>query len=89
MTDVCVIVTVLAIFTDLHVDVDLYALVFGESVLNDAVAIILVRCLSLSLSLRYIRLHILFSGGFSLELDVLQHPQFCVHNTLAIGKLYQ
>ena len=41
----CVPVTVLAIFTDLHVDVDLYALVFGESVLNDAVAIILVRSL--------------------------------------------
>jgi len=40
---VCVVVTVLAIFNDLHVDVDLYALVFGESVLNDAVAIILVR----------------------------------------------
>jgi len=39
----CVVVTVLAIFTDLHVDVDLYALVFGESILNDAVAIILVR----------------------------------------------
>lgn len=41
---VCVlIVTVLAIFNDLNVDVDLYALVFGESVLNDAIAIILVR----------------------------------------------
>lgn len=34
-------VTVLAIFHDLHVDVDLYALVFGESVMNDAVAIVL------------------------------------------------
>ncbi|KAK7483865.1 hypothetical protein BaRGS_00024882 [Batillaria attramentaria] len=34
-------VTVLALFSDLHVDVDLYALVFGESVLNDAVAIVL------------------------------------------------
>jgi NhaP-type Na+/H+ or K+/H+ antiporter len=34
-------VTVLAIFNDLNVDVDLYALVFGESVLNDAVAIVL------------------------------------------------
>ncbi|KAK2882113.1 hypothetical protein Q8A73_022623 [Channa argus] len=34
-------VTVLAIFHELKVDVDLYALLFGESVLNDAVAIIL------------------------------------------------
>ncbi|KAJ3598839.1 hypothetical protein NHX12_032803 [Muraenolepis orangiensis] len=33
--------TVLAIFNDLHVDVDLYALLFGESVMNDAVAIVL------------------------------------------------
>ena len=31
----------MALFNDLHVDVDLYALVFGESVLNDAVAIVL------------------------------------------------
>ncbi|KAM4696964.1 sodium/hydrogen exchanger 6 isoform 2-T2 [Rhinophrynus dorsalis] len=34
-------VTVLAIFNELHVDVELYALLFGESVLNDAVAIVL------------------------------------------------
>ncbi|XP_063999575.1 sodium/hydrogen exchanger 7 isoform X1 [Pogoniulus pusillus] len=34
-------VTVLAIFNELHADVDLYALLFGESVLNDAVAIVL------------------------------------------------
>uniref|UniRef100_A0A8C5LYJ9 Sodium/hydrogen exchanger n=1 Tax=Leptobrachium leishanense TaxID=445787 RepID=A0A8C5LYJ9_9ANUR len=34
-------VTVLAIFNELQADVDLYALLFGESVLNDAVAIVL------------------------------------------------
>nr|XP_043069230.1 sodium/hydrogen exchanger 6 isoform X2 [Drosophila bipectinata] len=33
--------TILAIFSDLKVDVNLYALVLGESVLNDAVAIVL------------------------------------------------
>ncbi|XP_055384841.1 sodium/hydrogen exchanger 6 isoform X3 [Condylostylus longicornis] len=33
--------TILAIFHDMHVDVNMYALVFGESVLNDAVAIVL------------------------------------------------
>ncbi|KAK1896439.1 Sodium/hydrogen exchanger 7 [Dissostichus eleginoides] len=32
---------VLAIFNDLHADGDLYALLFGESVMNDAVAIVL------------------------------------------------
>ena len=36
-------VTVLAVFKELKVDVDLDALLFGESVLNDAVAIVLVR----------------------------------------------
>ncbi len=34
-------VTVLAIFESLRVDLDLYILVFGESVLNDAVSIVL------------------------------------------------
>ncbi|CAF4070554.1 unnamed protein product [Rotaria sp. Silwood2] len=36
-------VTVLAIFNDLNVDVDLYAIIFGESVLNDAVCIVLAQ----------------------------------------------
>ncbi|XP_022098662.1 sodium/hydrogen exchanger 9-like [Acanthaster planci] len=36
-------VTVLAVFQDLKVDVDMFILVFGESVLNDAVAIVLSR----------------------------------------------
>lgn len=35
-------VTVLAVFKELRVDVNLDALLFGESVLNDAVALILV-----------------------------------------------
>ncbi|KAK9676462.1 hypothetical protein RND81_11G078900 [Saponaria officinalis] len=40
-------ITVLAIFQELGTDVNLYALVFGESVLNDAVAISLYRSMSL------------------------------------------
>lgn len=35
------LVTVLAVFSEMHVDSELYALVFGESALNDAVAIVL------------------------------------------------
>ena len=38
-------VTVLAIFADLRVDPDLFAVVFGESVLNDAVAVVLYRAI--------------------------------------------
>ena len=38
-------VTVLAVFAELGVNPDLFALVFGESVLNDAVAIVLYRTL--------------------------------------------
>jgi len=38
-------VTVLAVFQALGVKVDLFSMVFGESVLNDAVAIVLSRTL--------------------------------------------
>ncbi len=38
-----ILVTVLAIFNDLNVDVDLYAIIFGESVLNDAVCLVLAK----------------------------------------------
>jgi len=47
-------VTVLAVFHDLHVDFDLYSLVFGESVLNDAVAIVLYRLVTVSVCLTFI-----------------------------------
>ncbi|XP_045143404.1 sodium/hydrogen exchanger 9 [Echinops telfairi] len=40
-------VTVLAIFHELHVDPKLYTLLFGESVLNDAVAIVLTYSISI------------------------------------------
>ncbi len=36
-------VAVLSVFADLRVEADLYALIFGESVLNDAVAMVLAR----------------------------------------------
>lgn len=39
MTLVC-LVTVLAVFSEMQVEADLYAIVFGESALNDAVAIV-------------------------------------------------
>nr|XP_009489713.1 PREDICTED: sodium/hydrogen exchanger 9-like [Pelecanus crispus] len=43
----CLTLTVLAIFHELHVDTDLYTLLFGESVLNDAVAIVLTYSISI------------------------------------------
>jgi NhaP-type Na+/H+ or K+/H+ antiporter len=36
-------VTTLAIFSEQNLDMNLYSLVFGESVLNDAVSIIIVQ----------------------------------------------
>ena len=35
--------TVLSIFNEINVEADLFALVFGESALNDAVAIVLTK----------------------------------------------
>ncbi len=43
LTYVSITVSTLAIFKSLRVDPDLYSKVFGESVLNDAVAIVLFR----------------------------------------------
>ncbi|KAB0395592.1 hypothetical protein E2I00_020246 [Balaenoptera physalus] len=52
-----VLVTVLAIFNELHADVDLYALLFGESVLNDAVAIVLSSSLTGADVTKFTKLH--------------------------------
>ncbi|CAL9057652.1 unnamed protein product [Musa banksii] len=57
-------VTVLSIFQELGTDVNIYALVFGESVLNDAMAISLYRTMS---SVRHSK-----SSGQSLALAVLK-----------------
>ncbi|QQP38440.1 Sodium/hydrogen exchanger [Caligus rogercresseyi] len=38
-------ITILAVFNDVKVDVNFYALVFGESILNDAVAMVISRTL--------------------------------------------
>lgn len=51
--------TILAIFNDLRVDVTLYSLVFGESVLNDAVAIVLSGAIQ-----NYAERYQIGSGGF-------------------------
>ncbi|XP_022723288.1 sodium/hydrogen exchanger 5-like isoform X7 [Durio zibethinus] len=50
-------VTVLSIFQELGTDMNLYALVFGESVLNDAMAISLYRTMSLVLELDLLLLY--------------------------------
>lgn len=42
-------VTILAIFNALHVDPKLYSVIFGESILNDAVAIVMFECVVYSL----------------------------------------
>ncbi|XVF38993.1 hypothetical protein REPUB_Repub20aG0150700 [Reevesia pubescens] len=54
-------VTVLSIFQELGTDTNLYALVFGESVLNDAMAISLYRVVSLCRTMSLVRSHV-YSG---------------------------
>ncbi|XP_054265641.1 sodium/hydrogen exchanger 6-like isoform X3 [Macrosteles quadrilineatus] len=54
--------TILAIFNDLRVDVTLYSLVFGESVLNDAVAIVLSGAIQ-----NYAERYQTGAGGFEID----------------------
>ncbi|KAG0498324.1 hypothetical protein HPP92_003015, partial [Vanilla planifolia] len=82
-------VTVLSIFQELGTDVNLYALVFGESVLNDAMAISLYRTMSSVRSHASSGQHFLilifefletFVGSMSSGLDVdnLQNLECCL-----------
>ncbi|KAL4011572.1 hypothetical protein IC575_028633 [Cucumis melo] len=82
-------VTVLSIFQELGTDVNLYALVFGESVLNDAMAISLYRTMSLVRSHAYsgknfffviVRFLETFVGSLSagLDIDNLQNLECCL-----------
>ncbi|CAG9759406.1 unnamed protein product [Ceutorhynchus assimilis] len=64
--------TVLAIFNDLNVDVNLYALVFGESVLNDAVAIVLSGSIQ-----HYGKRYQLGTGGFEVKAFLQAVGDFC------------
>lgn len=65
-------VTVLAIFNDQKINVNLYAIVFGESVLNDAVSITLASAIEK------------YSGTF--EADKFDMNQFfqCIHNFFSV-----
>uniref|UniRef100_A0A2K5YLV4 Cation/H+ exchanger transmembrane domain-containing protein n=1 Tax=Mandrillus leucophaeus TaxID=9568 RepID=A0A2K5YLV4_MANLE len=58
-------VTVLAIFNELHADMDLYVLLFGESILNDVVALVLSSSIAAYQSSVGIFLGI-FSGCFTM-----------------------
>ncbi|KAH6777186.1 Na+/H+ antiporter 6 [Perilla frutescens var. frutescens] len=73
-------VTVLSIFQELGTDVNLYALVFGESVLNDAMAISLYRTMSL------VRSHMSSDQNFFMVvirfLETFVGSMSAAHNTL-------
>lgn len=65
--------TILAIFSDKQVDVNLYALVFGESVLNDAVAIVLSGLVFKCVFQMYSRTNnILISVQFKIMVNITQ-----------------
>jgi len=72
-------VTVLAIFQELGVNTELYALVFGESVLNDAVAIVLYRTLVNFNNKGVTFISLMESAGFFLVIFV---------GSLAVGVLF-
>ena len=72
-------VTVLAIFQELGVNIDLYSLVFGESVLNDAVAIVLYKTLLTFLTAEVTFESILTAFGFFALIFV---------GSLAIGTMF-
>jgi len=72
-------VTVLAIFQELGVNTELYSLVFGESVLNDAVAIVLYRTLVNFNNKGVTFVSLIESAGFFLVIFV---------GSLAVGVLF-
>ena len=72
-------VTVLAIFQELGVNTELYSLVFGESVLNDAVAIVLYRTLVNFNNKGVTFISLMESAGFFLVIFV---------GSLAVGVLF-
>ncbi|KAK4793918.1 hypothetical protein SAY86_011912 [Trapa natans] len=68
-------VTVLSIFQELGTDVNLYALVFGESVLNDAMAISLYRYVNF----------LLFPHNFNWNSDfIFSIPKFMLSRTMSL-----
>ncbi|KAL1492703.1 hypothetical protein ABEB36_010919 [Hypothenemus hampei] len=69
--------TILAIFNDLNVNVNLYALVFGESVLNDAVAIVLSGSIQ-----HYSKRYQLGTGGFEIKAFFQAVGDFCEYYVL-------
>jgi sodium/hydrogen exchanger 3 len=93
-------VSVLAIFKDLKVNKNLYANVFGESVLNDAIAIVLFRAMisavgkplsGLTIGLALIQFAIIFAGSFFVGILIgalfsllLKYTQFDKYHNLEL-----